>query len=395
MTEYNENDEEEEIERLKKLLRTSSEHLSKHVPDRDEPKKRKRNRKDGSGDGEKKESQTDEIVIADGGDKEDADEPKYTTDDTELVLPSRKKKAPKKKVVELTPEELKSAKAKHKSMQRKLTQIEQRHDRKKRRKELYDTIHEHALPETEMQLMEKSAHLGKRVTKKEEVKKLLQKERAGIELTEEERGKLYTDTERVDEEEFEKLCGSNTAPKASNPGTNEPMDEDEVVPLAFSSSGRKKKKSTKKQTAAADSSDEKEDDVEMDSDNEENAQSEEMTPESNTESAAAKPKFSFAAQMMAGLSSLKTTATEQTKELDEKRAKEEAEVEEKRLRAEEEERKNRTVYVPQNPAILKSAAAMGIKPKADRKEKDGWRVLPVDRPAEVNATRYDLPVSTM
>lgn len=45
--------------------------------------------------------------------------------------------------------------------------------------------------------------------------------------------------------------------------------------------------------------------------------------------------------------------------------------------------------------MLKCPAVMGMKPNKEAKGKDGWRVLPVERPEEVNATRYNLPVSTV
>ena len=385
MTEQEMDVEKEEIERLKNMLRTSSEHLSNY--DQDNSSKN-RKRKNSSIKETSKEEPECGVEVQD--DKQD--KVTYSTDDIEMILPSRKKKGPKKKVVELTPEELKAARAKHKAMQRKLNQIEQRHERKKRRKELYATLTEHALSETEMQLMGKSSEVGKKLTKKEMLKKLLQRERAGVELTEEEKDMLYTNTEH-DEEAYEAEFGVKNEEETRDPGTSISHDDEGVVPLAFSCTRKKKQKKKKKKAkqvenyeneASEDEKDEKMEDVSSTSKKEsiENAEPK-------------KPAISFAAQMMAGLTTLKTTATKQKEDLDKKRAKELAEEEEKKRLKEEEERKNRKEYVPQNPLVVKSAAAMGLKPTEDATGKDAWRVLPVERPNEINAMRYDLPVNAM
>ncbi len=433
MTEHEGANDEEEIERLRKLLRTSTEHLSKYSNSNDDSrrndlddgssrKKRKTNHDDGrkdtndSGDTSSayetsKLSEGSATAMDTENDEPKNDTPKYVTDDTELMLPSSRKKIKKKKEIQLTPEELRAARLKHKAMQRKLNQIEKRHEQKKKRSVLYQTLSEHALSETEMQLMGKSSELGKRVSKKEALRKLLQKERAGVKLNEEERNALYTSAERKDEEEFESYN-----PPTSEDGGQAQGESDEVVPLSFASSGRKKKGKKKKRKKSLetepDGDEEKtihehEEKTKSESpaqqqskqskagestkvDKSQNESSISKTKETNNE----KPKTSFAAQMMAGLSSLKVVAVEKKEELDKKQAIEEAELEKERLRKEEEERKNRKVYIPENPAILKSAANMGLKTN-DNNSKDAWRVLPVNRPEEVNATRYDLPVSAM
>lgn len=389
MTEQNEDVSKEEIEHLKELLRTSTAHISLHNPKKDVPSKRKRSGNvDGNGNENGSNSNNDQKkdVLPVEQEKKDhngnrtddmtdtSSKVQYTTDETELILPSRKKKNPKRKTVELTPEELKAAKAKHKAMQRKLNQIQDRQQRKKKRTELYATLSEHALSEIEMQLMEKSAELGKKVSKKDTLRKLLQKERAGIALTVEEKDVLYTNVER-DEEAYEEQFGSHAT--GMDVGTNDMDDGDEVIPLAFSSTRKKKKRKEMK-------------DVPM-QENDKDDEQESTLLKSKDET----PKLSFAAQMMAGLSTLKTSAAKQKEDLDMQQAKEQAELEEKKRREEEEAQKKRKVYVPQNPVILKSAAMMGITSKESAVGKDAWRVLPVQRPAEVNAKRYDLPVNSM
>ena len=56
-------------------------------------------------------------------------------------------------------------------MQRRLKQIESRHEKKKRRTELYMKISDHAVSDTEMKLLGKSSELGKKLSKKEMLKK--------------------------------------------------------------------------------------------------------------------------------------------------------------------------------------------------------------------------------
>ncbi len=403
MTEQDVDIEKEEIERLKHLLRTSADHLSQNIPDKDEPKNRKRNRKH-----EEIEKKAMGLDV-----EEDNKEEKnhYTgSDEIDMILPSGKKKTKKKQVVELTPEELKAAKAKHKAIQRKLNQIQDRHERKKRRTELYATLSEHALSETEMKLMARTAHMGKKVSKKEALKRLLQRERAGIALTDQEKEMLYTNKE-VDEDEYDEQFGKSVGAEttADNDATlptqsREEINEDEIEPLAFSSSGKKKKKkkSKKKSSLDGNSDDTKEideQDIEMETESTSDSKAAVSAPkvevQETAEAPTVTPNLSFAAQMMAGLSSLKTAASEQKKELDKQRAREEAELEEEKLRKEEEERKKRKAYVPKDKVILKCPAVMGMKPTKEATGKDGWRVLSVDRPEEVAEKRYDLPVSAM
>ena len=213
MTSHGDN-EEEEIIRLRELLRTSSEHLSPycndinkneddknnveeenkddeimHVLDDQKKINKKRTRKDndddesvgdqaaniGKGRNEKKKKNENEIETEEDDDS-DSDSPQYVTDGTELMLPSRKRKdGSKTKTIILSPEEIKAARKRHKSLQRKLQQIESRHEKKKRRTELYKTLSDNAVSEMETALLGKSSELGKKLTKKQALSKILQK----------------------------------------------------------------------------------------------------------------------------------------------------------------------------------------------------------------------------
>ena len=267
--------EEEEIKRLRDMLRTSTEHLSKYCPDFEngsthdnheddvdiDDDNNKRNHKKGN----YKDNQTTNVVDSnddtqsdteinsyDGDDQvnnnnnDDDDTPQYIIDDTALILPSRKRKdGPKTPIITLTPEEIKAAKNKHKALQRKLQQIETRHEKKRRRTELYQKLSEHAVSDTEMKLLEKSSELGKKMSKKQMLKKILQKERAGIPLTEEEQDMLYVERDEIPNDS----AMIETYNRIQSQSINDSQSNDvEVQPLEFPSSGRKKKKKKKKMT---------------------------------------------------------------------------------------------------------------------------------------------------
>jgi HrpA-like RNA helicase len=102
----------------------------------------------------------------------------------------------------------------------------------------------------------------------------------------------------------------------------------------------------------------------------------------------------FAAQMMASLSTLKAKSSIQKEEQDKLAAQEAERIEAQRLKEEEEQRRGKSRYVPSNPVVLKSAAAMGLDHEKAQPV-NGRRVLEVKRPAEIEAARYDLPVSGM
>lgn len=400
MTEHSDDDddtnEQKEIERLKDLLRTSTENLSQNEHENTTSvKSSNKKRKQGTTVESTGNTVTEQTLLMEQEDQsKEVIHDFYDNSKCCDILPSRKKKDPKKKpVVVLTPEEIKSAKAKHKAMQRKLQSIEQRQEQKKRRVDLYETLSKHALSETEMQLMQRSANVGKKMSKKEMLKMILQKEKVGIPLTDEEKSLLYTDRDEVDMDDY---------PGLEPQDDNAAMDTEEVVPLSFPSSGRKKKKS-KTNKNDSNRSDEKEAIVTSTTANKESdiTEDEKMTttkkevevkPEKSEEKE--KPKISFASQLMVGLSTLKNEVVEQKKLLDKKNAEEQAKIEEEKRKLEEEELRNRKVYIPKTTAVLKSAAAMGLKPN-ESVDNNSWRILSVNRPEAIKAKRYDLPISAM
>jgi len=463
----NDNDgssEEREMKRLRELLRTSRAHLDRAAAqagrgsgggddeDGDDltgsasgGKKRKRAKKKGhdqqrDSDDELDNGDADACTSSKDGDNNVANSmlsPEMQAEmealggggDNALIMPSRKKRTKKgPKRVELTPEEIKAARTQHKNATRKLKQLADRAEQKKRRAELYATLRENAISSEEMALLSSSSTLGKRLSKKEQLQRLLRMERAGIELTEEERDLLYTEREMgdgVDGNNFGDAHSSGSGNKQDEAVATANADEQSKAPLddddQASSTKKKKKKQKKKKKRKAEEDEMSEGASDSVKIGKEGGSTIEVTPTDRSESRAAMevedtgtdtaahddsshargkepprpPAFnaaSFAAQMMSDLSTLKTNADADAAELKKEEAAKAEAAEAERLRLEEEERKSRKAYVPSESIVVKTAASLGLKPKRGEKN---WRVLPVDRPDEIESSRYDLPVSTM
>ena len=61
---------------------------------------------------------------------------------------------------------------------------------------------------------------------------------------------------------------------------------------------------------------------------------------------------------------------------------------------EEKEHNEKTPYIAENTVVIKSAGPLDAAPDKNSL-KTNWRVLPVNRPDDVDAKRYDLPISGM
>jgi ATP-dependent RNA helicase DHX37/DHR1 len=116
----------------------------------------------------------------------------YGSDEV-AILPSKSKRcrpaaAPD---VPLTDAEIKQATVERKKQSRKLQQLTERATKKERRAQLYAQLQQSAISETAAQLLHSTASWGKTVTHKERVQQLSRRERAGLELSAEERNILY------------------------------------------------------------------------------------------------------------------------------------------------------------------------------------------------------------
>ena len=416
MTSSDEKDDEKEIERLRNLLRDSNRSLANSCLDSSESldekfleqkSKRKRSQEqqkdeENSDDNNQRLESLLSPEIRDGfqhmGDNSSTDI---------LIMQSRKKKKVEKTTAILSPEEIKEAKKVKKNTERKLAQLEKRVEQKKRRAELYATLEETSLSKSQLELMQSSANLGKRITKKEHLKQLIQKERAGIELNDNEKSLLYTKHDVVEH----KIAYPDISSQTPCSNDIKSTDEDEingsvdVVPLNFPSTGRKKKKKKKKTDV--------ESNVDLGNTNEKttetippratkNDQNAKDLEESENVTESSKQieqkevnedsTLSLAEQMMAGLRNLKAQSITKKEQMAKEEAKIAADKEKANLLDEQNREKNKA-YIPSEPAILKSAARLGLELK--KFDKSNWRVLPIKRPSDIEETRFNLPVSAM
>ena len=376
MTQYDNLDDEKEIERLRSLLQTSEKHLQQV----DEPnsnigsgKKRRRKGYDDD-DGDKRKNSDDDrngmsvlseelLAQAKGGVSGLASN--CDPENPLIVLPNSGKKKQKKDktvvTVPLTAEEIREAKALQKNTARKLLQLETRAAQKKKRAELYKRLEESNKISQSVSLHPLLASSGKLSrkesdTKKQALKKILKKDRAGLTLTEQERDLLYP--ERTVQESFlmppthgrerivqSGMSASEDMKDTENNITRSSVEEktnDNIVVVVVS----KEVASSPKTTASG---------------------------------------FDFAAQMMASLSKL----TEESKI-----TKQEVVVKTLSDLAVSVEADKR--YVPINPTVVKTAATMGLQPSLAADPGNQTRlVMEINRPSDVEKTRMDLPVTAM
>ena len=360
-----------------------------------------------------------------------------------LILPSKKKSKKHKSSssVQLTPEELKQAKQTYKQTQRKIQQLKQRKAQKERRSDLYQKLQTHSLTNQQRQLLQSSSKLGQTIGKREKLRNLLQKERAGLTLTPEEHDLLYQDrTPQVvtgDQQLGDQPTNETTSKK---PVDESPTNQhQETNPIRQESSKKKKKKKkrdaslenknatptsrtededspskkkpkveptqqlaterseAKPQSWGIERMDEDSDNLEkqkpsVESDNQESGADKE--PRSNQSAVeSGKPVLSFAAQMMQSLSSLKSSSEQMAQKVAEARRQQAEEAkaqEEARLAQDLKHAKN---YTPSAPIELKTAAAMGL-PVHELKRGRKIQGVP-NRPDDVVEARYDLPVGAM
>ena len=308
-------------------------------------------------------------------------------------------------------------------------------------------------------LLLKSSELGKKVTKKQRLKQLRRKEALGLELTKEEMDLLYVKCEVPSADSFPTAAGGNmnggqgdaTAAKNHGEITNNKSAKDDGMEVSEDAiSGKKGKKKNKKKRSKnsipdCDDDDEKDNtnvsggvgglgtnNEKDDKQNEkkveplskkarqeaESQQSIDKTSPStdsatnNAEETKPKPS-SFAQMMFASLTTLKTKTDVQNVELASEKAQKQQQEEEVALKLEEEERKRRKVYVPSETVTAVStmrgksddtttasggdSSAGNTTPSSNGNAITKKRsvVQQIDRPAAIEESRYDLPVSAM
>jgi ATP-dependent RNA helicase DHX37/DHR1 len=384
MTQYDGLDEEKEIESLRAILKNSQDHLKDDQEDEPIDTSLKNKRKRGGSAKDNSLTEASDGLNMSLLSQELQLEQANLGDNPLIVLPSKKKKKAQKPKVQLTKEEIKQAKALQKKTARKLETLEKRAGQKKLRAELYEKLENHQLSAAAQKLLSSSGALSRKSvgTKKQILQKLLQKERAGITLTEEEKEMLYS--ERIVEESPEEVPPTRSEPTPAL-SVADKKPEKSIEDETEQNAGAKKKCKNKKGNTKK-PNDEMEVDVDvMDADTKADSDTEQDEKiEKKIESKPAESGYNFAAQMMASLSQLNQDSTQNRIE-DEARAKEKEEEEKKPLPSSK-------IYVPSEPTVLKTAAALGMQSIAlDSKRK----VMRITRPEVIENARYDLPVSAM
>ena len=290
-------------------------------------------------------------------------------------------------------------------------------------------------------LLLKSSELGKKLTKKERLKQLRRKEALGITLTREEMDALYVrydapppesfpendsmgvddddndgdsgrgpsaktkrhtktkkkrKVDRDDDEQGETGGGGNNDDDmvSSDEGNVHAQLEQEVGQVA-----RKKSRSPVEESDASSAPNESIPTVKKDI-------ASANVDDDDGGDAVTEPvvnPLSFSQMMFASLSTLKATTDTRNAELDIEMASKRTEEEERIARLEEEERKRQKVYVPSSETITISTMHRPCDDDANEKSSsDNTRnkkrnvvVQRIDRPASIEESRYDLPVSGM
>jgi ATP-dependent RNA helicase DHX37/DHR1 len=409
MTQYDNLDEDHEIERLRSILKTSEKHLqqvegppnSTGLSSSGKKRRRKENgygieplnrneHEDEDSHSERKGDRTGLSFMSDELLAEGAAMGLASRCDSEnplIVLPSHSKKKQRKDktaVVPLSPEEIREAKALQKNTARKLQQLETRAAQKKKRADLYKRLEESNQISQAMALQPLLASSGKLSrkdsdTKKQALKKILNKERAGLALTEGERDLLYPErTVR----ESSPMSATQISDRIGRSGMAASKERKHIgdgnldeIPNHPRQGSEDDNASVKVDTESV---------TEME--NETNDATVAVAPTAgSTNSKTAASGFDFATQMMASLSRL-TDESKPTK----------AEVvsntiSDLAVSVEPDKR-----YVPTNPTVLKTAATMGLQPSLS--ENSGHLkqlVMEINRPTDVEKTRMDLPVTAM
>ncbi|KAG7380675.1 ATP-dependent RNA helicase dhx37 [Phytophthora pseudosyringae] len=118
-----------------------------------------------------------------------------------LVLPGRREKKPKAEKV--SEELLQQAQHMSKSKRKKLEAIAARKVKEARRSDLYKSLEKQQLSQDQMKLMYSTSQMGHKETLRERLKRSLNRQKAGIELSEDAKSELFKKTDRGEEEEQE------------------------------------------------------------------------------------------------------------------------------------------------------------------------------------------------
>ncbi|GMF43245.1 unnamed protein product [Phytophthora fragariaefolia] len=174
-----------------------------------------------------------------------------------LGLPGRREKKPKAE--QLPAELLQQAQQLSKSKRKKLEALAARKVKEARRADLYKSLEQQQLSQEQLRLLYSTSHLGHKETLRERLKRSLNRQKAGIELSEDARSELLKKTDRSDVEQQEDEPMEQVEPRKSEekggakqePAEQEPVPEakaDEAAGAnADAAHGGKKKRKKKRQ----------------------------------------------------------------------------------------------------------------------------------------------------
>lgn len=307
--------------------------------------------------------------------------PQQEDEQNPLVTVSKKKKkqsssSTSRVVVALSREEVKQAKRLCKATSRKLKQLEQRAAQKVTRTELYEKLNQSALSAAQLQLLGSSSTLGGKRTKKEHLKRLLQKERAGIRLTDEEREALYQDRVVLDERPT-----TSDEPSATERIPNEKSLAPTQCHGVLGTIEAESPTDNLETCDGLDTSEHGPQSTSASADHDATI----SNPNVSVPGQGRQPPVSLAAQMMASLKTLKSTRDDPQCQIVQQNT---------HGTGDESKKPSSKRYVPSEPTVLKTAASLGLS-SCTRPTNAALTVVHINRPADVQATRYDLPVSSM
>lgn len=150
-----------------------------------------------------------------------------------LVLPGRREK--KKKVEQLPEELLQQAQHMSKSKRKKLEAIAARKVKEARRADLYKSLEKQQLSQDQLRLMYSTSQMGHKETLRERLKRSLNRQKAGIELSEDAKSELLKKTDRAEsdqeeqEQDDDEPMGEETKPVKSKKKATQPKQKAVVV----------------------------------------------------------------------------------------------------------------------------------------------------------------------
>ncbi|TMW68158.1 hypothetical protein Poli38472_007830 [Pythium oligandrum] len=171
-----------------------------------------------------------------------------------MVIVGKKKKEKQPKEERVTEEELQEVQKMSRSKRKKLEQLAARKVKEARRETLYKSLQDKSLSQKELDLMYTSSKLGHKETLRERLKRSMNRQKAGIDLSEVEQEELFQ--QKTVSTEAAGESGDESEASASD-------EEEEKAPVTQSAASKQEKKNKKASDPAAPAKHTQKEDVEM------------------------------------------------------------------------------------------------------------------------------------